>query len=825
MNTLLTVKKRAAIKRQLIDDKTLFTSSNMQSYLKSISSGFLRKIHCSIKSVAVHVVYNKNDETVAYTDTYKVYINAGCDLVREQTDQTQRLRAVRGLLAHELGHVAYTNFSTAEICVSRLSNGVLFPDPVESPSYWFKPGLDGFKNALADPAAREIVLHIVNEVSNELEDGYIEERIIEGRHGILTDDLELVRQTHFQLTAPLHQMIEMESEGKLHRFQVISALLLSYAKFGDIRYDRQEDLDTSYVRAINRCLPYIDEYIDCKDSLRRHSLLYTVLCLLWHEIDSFIEWVKEIQKTEKQQEGSEESTSQAASVTKAMPKSGQAPQGTTSNTAQDQGKDSNESSCQASQSLNTSRKSARQKVAQQIKEAAKSQDNEELNDQKSGNADPGHTANKADEDTKSEGFSGKEENADPKEERTDGKAEGFEVKDKTTEKLQLLEPNDLSDSGESPKQCLLGDDNSHSMPVGSDNSEDERNDVSEEEGGRFNDLGEGRAEDSDGDGGTDYEEIDGNDAYKNAAADIERLLDNVATDIAEAELDAEQASRLALEAKAMDIGDIHKNIKINIERMTIVPDWMVKEYSKIEPAINVIVTHTSRKLEQVLKDKRQGGKKSNLYMGRRFESRSVYREDGRVFYNQKLPGGPPQVAFALLLDESGSMSAMDRATYARMTALIMYGVCQRLNIPLTIYGHTTGMIGETNLYLYAGFDSYDQKDKYRMMDISARNANRDGAALRFVGEQLLKRPEETKVLFFVCDGQPSDYNYYGDEAEKDLREIKAYLKRKGVDLVVAAIGEDKENIRRIYGDAFMDITNLKKLPTILPQKLLSYIPE
>ena len=33
--------------------------------------------------------------------------------------------------------------------------------------------------------------------------------------------------------------------------------------------------------------------------------------------------------------------------------------------------------------------------------------------------------------------------------------------------------------------------------------------------------------------------------------------------------------------------------------------------------------------------------------------------------------------------------------------------------------------------------------------------------------------------------------------------------------IAAAIGEDKQNIERIYGDSFMDITDLNQLPVKL----------
>lgn len=64
----------------------------------------------------------------------------------------------------------------------------------------------------------------------------------------------------------------------------------------------------------------------------------------------------------------------------------------------------------------------------------------------------------------------------------------------------------------------------------------------------------------------------------------------------------------------------------------------------------------------------------------------------------------------------------------------------------------------------------------------------------------------------VSDGQPADSGYYGTAAEEDLRGVKQEYQRKGILFVAAAIGADKDNIERIYGDSFLDITDLNKLP-------------
>ena len=214
-------------------------------------------------------------------------------------------------------------------------------------------------------------------------------------------------------------------------------------------------------------------------------------------------------------------------------------------------------------------------------------------------------------------------------------------------------------------------------------------------------------------------------------------------------------------------------------------------------------------------------------MGRRLDAHSLYRNDGKVFYKNALPNEIPEISIGVLLDESGSMSSCQRSTYARAAAIILHDFCESLNIPIMVYGHSTGYAENcteaVELFSYAEFEGFDNNDKYRLMDISARGSNRDGAALRFVAEQLSKRPEEIKILFLVSDGQPAASGYHGTAAEEDLRGIKHEYGRKGVLLIAAAIGDDKESIERIYGDSFMDITDLEQLPAKLTSVIKRHI--
>jgi cobalamin biosynthesis protein CobT len=309
--------------------------------------------------------------------------------------------------------------------------------------------------------------------------------------------------------------------------------------------------------------------------------------------------------------------------------------------------------------------------------------------------------------------------------------------------------------------------------------------------------------------------------YDGAASDIERLLDGMAEKAVTTQLENQRRAELNDLARNISYGDIHSGVSVKIHRIADVGDEMKDRYREISPRLLHISKLLQRSVTQQLRDRRRGGKLTGLLMGRRLDAHALPRNDGRVFYKNTLPNEIPELAVALLNDESGSMCSCDRATYARAASIILYDFCRALKIPVMVYGHSanTGV----DLYSYAEFDAIDSDDCCRMMDISARNSNRDGAALRFVADRLSKRPEDVKILILISDGQPAAPGYFGTAAEEDLRGVKREYSRKGILFIAAAIGDDKENIERIYGDGFLDIADMNKLPAALTNVIKRHI--
>lgn len=306
-----------------------------------------------------------------------------------------------------------------------------------------------------------------------------------------------------------------------------------------------------------------------------------------------------------------------------------------------------------------------------------------------------------------------------------------------------------------------------------------------------------------------------------AASDMDRIMTQLAEDEAYARHDEELTEELREKARQIRYGNAHAGIRVNVNRMHYVDASYMEAYQKVAPPLLLISKRLQKQISQILKDYKSGGKLDNLPMGKRLSVRNAYHNDGRIFYKLKLPNDRTDIAVAILNDESGSMCSCDRITYARAASIIIHDFCKSLDIPIAIYGHTERR--DVELFAYAEFDTIDNKDKYRLMDMSARNNNRDGAALRYMAERLMERPEEVKLLIIISDGQPAARGYSGTEAEADLRGIKSEYMKKGIKLFAAAIGSDKPNIQRIYGDGFLDITNLERLPVNLGKLIIEQV--
>lgn len=314
-------------------------------------------------------------------------------------------------------------------------------------------------------------------------------------------------------------------------------------------------------------------------------------------------------------------------------------------------------------------------------------------------------------------------------------------------------------------------------------------------------------------GGKHREKTAGEDGLKEIGDAVGKIVTEMEQEVLEQEL-RESMDKLELEK-------IHEGHKLRIIRPEPTPEQIARYAvmkKKVDAAAEKMVRLTAPYLEE--QERFQKG----MVQGKKVCGSQIYRRDGRIFRSRNIPGDR-DAAVAVLIDESASMDIHNRIGSARYTACVIYRFCQRLGIPVLILGHSTG-IGEkkesVELYSYAEFDAWDQKDCFRLTGICSKWNNRDGAALAYAGMRLGKRAEGQKLLFVISDGLPLAEGYRGEAGIADTRREREKLEHRGIHVMAAAIGEDRELIGRIYGKGFLNISDTERMPAAMAGIIRQY---
>ena len=309
-------------------------------------------------------------------------------------------------------------------------------------------------------------------------------------------------------------------------------------------------------------------------------------------------------------------------------------------------------------------------------------------------------------------------------------------------------------------------------------------------------------------------------ASAEAKKQMQSILNAMITQEAEEELEEIQKRDLAAFDQSINYGSIHKGVHAKINRQIQISNEQKQDYEEAAKEYLSISRLMNKKYVTEIKALAEEELIKGLYYGRQFHAPSISRLDKKYFATKHLPD-TPSMSVGLVIDQSGSMLGK-RITMARIMAVIVEDFCRSLNIRCSIIGHSVSSTVE--LDIYASFGSVDQNDRYRLMNISSGGCNRDGYALKYMEESLKKESSDIKLLFMVSDGQPNDDNYQGATAYDDLRHLKTDCKRNGILLIAAAIGDDKDIIKAIYGDGFLNISDLNQLPAEIINLIKKHLP-
>lgn len=289
------VKQRLNEQRSKITDRQFFSSRLLAGHFEDLAAAQTRRYHYN-RRVCVNLYWEPKEKKLASTDNMFIRINSGNPLVTKVKGRENRYQIVCGLFAHELGHVLYTDFLAGQTHSNYLSSYRWYPYPPDLKTVADARNEKAFWSYVkADPKNLEMVQFIAHHISNVIEDGYIENRMLNNFPGTLGYGLEKLRERHFESIATVTQLVEQEEDGGHHTFESILQIMLFYAKFGEIKYG-DEPVSDEHIQTVFGLITDIDSALMSHSGKERLSIVNLILIRCWDYIESFCELCKQRQE-------------------------------------------------------------------------------------------------------------------------------------------------------------------------------------------------------------------------------------------------------------------------------------------------------------------------------------------------------------------------------------------------------------------------------------------------------------------------------------------------------------------------------------------------
>lgn len=279
-----------------ISDEELFLSAAFQKHQTSLA-----KAATGRSRYGLQVITNwdtSEDAGVAYTDNYKIHCNAGNPITQSFPSRFLRALSISGFTGHETAHLRYSDFTSLNLYLTKLEQGIFYPEPPEINYPEYQRNLDVITEAMEekDRAVCLTLSRCAAQINNILEDIYIEARMCEDCPGTFKQGIQM---NHFRMTELIPDIHDQIAQG-YQPFSIMSNLLLSYCRTGNI--NNRTDYSGEYMDTLMDCTEYIDEALNAPEGKARMAASNHLAVICWKYIEPLVDKMRE--ELEKQDEES-----------------------------------------------------------------------------------------------------------------------------------------------------------------------------------------------------------------------------------------------------------------------------------------------------------------------------------------------------------------------------------------------------------------------------------------------------------------------------------------------------------------------------------------
>lgn len=827
-----------------LDMRDFFMSDVFRQHL----SGIVKMVseRYGNERMSVKTAWGGND--IAYTDNRLVFINLNNQIVEKIEDTQTRYLCCLGFLGHELGHVLYTDFDLFDSVADGKTGKYI--------------GLNEENRKIADEISdyrdkgfNKPITIIYHHIQNSVEDGYVNRKISKQFPGTFKEGISLLHKISYSG--------ECGSTGK--RVDDILNVILSVS-LGVPVFDKA----TAFIgeETVNKIKDIFKGFERVETPDERVAITNNLFCLLWPDIKPMLDNAQsnnqggeqgqqngqgkgqsdsngsngENNSSSGSQNGADNGNGSLSDMLNNLKPSSQTGKGKGILNSKQKSSSGNKKSSSDKENSSDSKKNSDKKENDSSSSNGPSNNKESSSDKgnNSLSAEKNKTSSENGDSSESEGTSNDDKSDDNSNSDNNSSSDGQEAekeennsdgKNSDGAENEENSPENNEDSSENTNMSEKNEELDKNQGKDTGNGKGKENKPTEtNDGAEGENQGEG-TENSDSDGQSGFEDMSetptgsqlsyGSEDVKDSKAALEGLLSQYAQrKISE---EPELVEKLELQNAAAEINSDasseHYGYPFKVNNITEANHIFYDEAARNLSGISKRLT---KRVEQVLEDQNDGGVCKNLLKGNKVNPAAAVSSNGRVFKRNILPESK-DIAISLLIDESGSMHGK-RIEKALEMAILVESFCKSLDIPLSIVGHSDSG-DKVQLNNYIRFEDVNPKRKYNLGNMRAGGCNRDGFALKYCIKNLLERDEENKLMIIISDGRPNSRFYSGASAEKDLQNIKNEFERKGGRLIAAAIGDDRDTIKRIYGNSFLDVTDVNKLPLKMASIISKYVQD
>lgn len=367
-----------------ISFEDIFGSVAYQNDLQAIADTAARRVGYN-GLINVKLLCDASVCDVAYTNGTTITINTGFSFADRLKEKPLLFHIfVVGLLAHELGHILWTDFEDSIKYTNALQKGEIYP---EVPSH---PNAVKYQAALSEECNRGLFVELAHALDNILEDIYVNALQADTFKGLFSKGIALGNM----MIAEEAQTIDEEKSAGAEDFIIVMNALLCNLKSERVFYGGYE---AELKQRVDTVTDIANQYIFKTAHTNRCIGVNLIICELWDLVEKMLSKAKQNSQEQHDNNGNEQGDDNSTSDSESSSKGNSSESDTSDNTSSEskssdnssennqntEGDGSSSSNDDEQEFDEEAAKEALKKILEQIngqtKEQSNSKNNKELN--------------------------------------------------------------------------------------------------------------------------------------------------------------------------------------------------------------------------------------------------------------------------------------------------------------------------------------------------------------------------------------------------------------------------------------------------------------